>query len=101
MNNTNMLISGDNKGHASSLFEKDFNPVGTLPGKGKFVGAFAATNLGDVSPNINGSFCMDTGLPCEMEHSSFVGTVPERPTVERPCVSVRRRQDLVRRPRQV
>ena len=67
MNNTNKLISGDNKGHASSLFEKDFNPVGTLPGKGIFVGAFAATNLGDVSPNINGSFCMDTGLPCEME----------------------------------
>jgi len=73
MNNTNMLISGDNKGHASSLFEKDFNPVGTLPGKGKFVGAFAATNLGDVSPNINGSFCMDTGLPCEMEHSTCNG----------------------------
>ena len=73
MNNTNKLISGDNKGQASSLFENDMNPPGTLPGKGKFVGAFAATNLGDVSPNINGSFCMDTGLPCEMEHSTCNG----------------------------
>ena len=73
MNNTNQLISGDNKGHASALFEASMNPEGTLPGKGKFVAAFAATNLGDVSPNINGSFCMDTGLPCEMEHSTCNG----------------------------
>ena len=73
MNNTNKLISGDNKGRASALFEASMNPPGTLPGKGKFVGAFAATNLGDVSPNINGSFCMDTGLPCEMKHSTCNG----------------------------
>lgn len=31
MNNTNKLISGDNKGYASMLFERDFN--GPLPGK--------------------------------------------------------------------
>jgi neutral ceramidase len=73
MNNTNKLISGDNKGYASALFEKYMNPEGTLPGKGTFVAAFAATNLGDVSPNVNGSFCMDTGLPCEMEHSTCNG----------------------------
>ena len=31
MNNTNGLISGDNKGHASYLMEKDMNK-GALPG---------------------------------------------------------------------
>jgi neutral ceramidase len=73
MNNTNKLVSGDNKGYASLLFEAAHNPPAALPGKGKYVAAFAATNLGDVSPNINGSFCMDTGLPCEMEHSTCNG----------------------------
>ena len=73
MNNTNQLVSGDNKGYASYLFEQAHNPEGTLPGEGKYVAAFAATNLGDVSPNINGSFCMDTGLPCEMQHSTCNG----------------------------
>ena len=73
MNNTNKLVSGDNKGLASYLFEKKINPAGILPGKGMFISAFAATNLGDVSPNINGSFCMDTGLPCEMKHSACNG----------------------------
>jgi hypothetical protein len=32
MNNTNRLISGDNKGYASYRFEKDMNPD-ALPGK--------------------------------------------------------------------
>ena len=32
MNNTNQLISGDNKGYASYLFEKSMNK-GSLPGK--------------------------------------------------------------------
>ena len=75
MNNTNQLISGDNKGLASLMLEKSMNhgkkdeenrPVG----KGPFVAAFASTNLGDVSPNINGPHCLDTGLPCELEHST-------------------------------
>jgi neutral ceramidase len=73
MNNTNRLVSGDNKGYASYLFEKAMNPMGTLPGKGKFVGAFAATNLGDISPNTNGTYCMDTGLPCDRIHSTCNG----------------------------
>lgn len=33
MNNTNRLISGDNKGHASYLMEKAINGPGTLPGQ--------------------------------------------------------------------
>ena len=32
MNNTNQLISGDNKGLASQLLEKDVNPSGQLTG---------------------------------------------------------------------
>lgn len=32
MNNTNRLISGDNKGYAAQLFEKQMNPA-YLPGK--------------------------------------------------------------------
>ena len=73
LNNTNKLVSGDNKGYASYLFEQAVNPAGTVTGEGKFVAAFAATNLGDVSPNINGTFCMDTGLPCDNLHSTCNG----------------------------
>ena len=54
MNNTNKLISGDNKGFASMLLERDMNP-GYLPGKGPFVAAFPNPNQGDVSPNTRGS----------------------------------------------
>ena len=75
MNNTNHLISGDNKGLASIMLENSINknrfeeadrPIG----KGSFVAAFASTNLGDVSPNTKGPHCMDTGLPCDVEHST-------------------------------
>ena len=37
MNNTNHLISGDNKGYASYLFEQEFNKKGTLPGISHFI----------------------------------------------------------------
>lgn len=48
--NTNRLISGDSKGYASYLFEKDkgTNYTDATP----FVAAFAQTDAGDVSPNI-------------------------------------------------
>ncbi|KAK4306171.1 hypothetical protein Pmani_021982 [Petrolisthes manimaculis] len=75
MNNTNTLISGDNKGYASQLFEEAMNPAGSLPGQGKFVGAFAQTNCGDVSPNTQGPRCIDTGLPCELASSTCNGRV--------------------------
>ena len=75
MNNTNQLISGDNKGLASLMLEKSMNEGrnedGESPiGKGSFVAAFASTNLGDVSPNLDGPHCMDTGLACDLEHST-------------------------------
>eukprot|EP00128_Syssomonas_multiformis_P011758 Colp12_sorted_trinity150504_noHs@10555 len=72
MNNTNRLISSDNKGFASYLFEKEMNK-GSLPGEGPFVAAFAQSNEGDVSPNTRGPVCQDTGLPCEMVHSTCNG----------------------------
>jgi len=43
MNNNNTLVSGDNKGYASALFEQ-------LMQGGSYVSAFAQTNSGDVSP---------------------------------------------------
>ncbi|KAL7589865.1 hypothetical protein Lser_V15G36679 [Lactuca serriola] len=39
----------------------------------KFVGAFCQSNVGDVSPNVLGAFCTDTGLPCDFNHSSCHG----------------------------
>ena len=50
LGNTNKLISGDNKGYASYLFEKDMGTSYTATNT--FVAAFAQTNSGDVSPNI-------------------------------------------------
>ncbi|KAL5018303.1 hypothetical protein ScPMuIL_004025 [Solemya velum] len=72
MNNTNGLISGDNKGYASYLFEKSMNST-SLPGQGKFVAAFAQSNEGDVSPNTAGPRCLDTGLPCDTATSTCNG----------------------------
>ena len=73
MNNTNTLISGDNKGYASYLLEKEVNGGDSVPGKGPIVAAFGSTNLGDVSPNTAGPICIDTGLPCDGETSSCNG----------------------------
>ncbi|GFQ94176.1 neutral ceramidase B [Trichonephila clavata] len=72
MNNTNKLISSDNKGYASVLFEQKMN--GKVPiGKGPFVAAFAQANEGDVSPNTKGARCIDTGLPCDVNTSTCNG----------------------------
>jgi neutral ceramidase len=73
MNNTNGLISGDNKGYAEFLMEQYMNGNGSIPGQGPFVAAFAQSNLGDVSPNTRGAFCADTGLPCDYNHSTCNG----------------------------
>lgn len=52
MSNANQLISGDNKGYASYLFEK---AKGTNYAAARtFVAAFAQANEGDVSPNVFG-----------------------------------------------
>ena len=71
MNNTNLLVSSDNKGYASILFEQAKNP-NDLIGKGKFVAAFGQTNEGDSSPNTAGPSCPD-GSPCNSVHSTCGG----------------------------
>ncbi|XP_074855615.1 putative neutral ceramidase C [Carettochelys insculpta] len=68
MNNTNLLVNSDNMGYASYLFEQEKNK-GQLPGEGSFVAAFASSNLGDVSPNIKGPHCINTGESCDNPHS--------------------------------
>lgn len=72
INNTNDLISGDNKGVASQFLEKwavkqstgqaGSQEVGQLQVTHDFVAAFGQANVGDTSPNIQGAFCQDTGL---------------------------------------
>lgn len=81
MNNTNSLISGDNKGrtiklpksifiellqcfiftigYAELMFEAEMDPE-ALPGESSFIAAFAQSNEGDVSPNTFGPHCKGT-----------------------------------------
>lgn len=79
MNNSNRLISTDNVGYASVLLEQEYNPEERI-GRGEFVGAFASTNLGDVSPNIMGAKCQLSGDPCDSNTSSC-------PEGKGPCVA--------------
>lgn len=54
MTNTNRLISSDNKGYAALHWEREVSGVDYLaePEPG-FISAFAQTNAGDMSPNLN------------------------------------------------
>lgn len=81
INNTNDLISGDNKGVASQFMEKWAVKQASSSSKASsnnvveaeassdtgsqvasdFVAAFGQANVGDTSPNIQGAFCQDTG----------------------------------------
>eukprot|EP00756_Hemistasia_phaeocysticola_P027145 Hpha_TRINITY_DN16101_c3_g1::TRINITY_DN16101_c3_g1_i1::g.8920::m.8920/K12349/ASAH2; neutral ceramidase len=73
LNFTNHLVSGDSRGMASQMVEQKYQTVGALPGQEDFVAAFAATNLGDVSPNTAGSICHsgpDEGKACALEQST-------------------------------
>ncbi|XP_008827930.1 neutral ceramidase [Nannospalax galili] len=69
MNNSNHLVNSDNMGYAAYLFEQEKNR-GHLPGQGPFVAGFASSNLGDVSPNILGPHCINTGESCDNAHST-------------------------------
>ena len=74
MNKSNHLISGDNKGLASQLLEKAMNSVSETK-DGTFVAAFASSNLGDVSPNLKGPKCINTGEDCNMKSMTCEGRV--------------------------
>ncbi|XP_030631323.1 neutral ceramidase [Chanos chanos] len=69
MNYTNHMVSADNLGYASYLFEQEKN-VGSFPGQGPFVAAFSSSNLGDSSPNVLGPKCENSGEPCDIVTSS-------------------------------
>ncbi|MFC4124583.1 neutral/alkaline non-lysosomal ceramidase N-terminal domain-containing protein [Nocardia rhizosphaerae] len=53
MTNANRLISADNKGYASFAAEHLEHGVRHLDGKPSYIAAFAQTNAGDMSPNLN------------------------------------------------
>jgi len=74
MNNTNQLISSDNKGVASLLLEEaQQGPSRTLGRRRSYVALFPQPNHGDTSPNTKGPKCIDTGLPCDAVHSACNG----------------------------
>lgn len=69
----NTLVTGDNKGVASYLFEKKMQS--DTPG---FIAGFSQSNCGDVSPNINGAYCeggVDDGKLCKLDDSTCGGRV--------------------------
>jgi len=72
MDNRNLLVSSDNKGFSSMLFEKFMNGIDSRVGAGPYVSSIAQTNSGDVSPRTRGAFCPD-GTPCERIHSTCNG----------------------------
>ncbi|MFD9961516.1 neutral/alkaline ceramidase [Amycolatopsis sp. NPDC058986] len=53
MSNGNHLISSDNKGYAAYTWEHEHAGVRYLDGGPGFVAAFAQTNSGDMTPNLN------------------------------------------------
>lgn len=68
----NSLVSGDNKGVAAYLFEKEMQSSGLLDGD--FVAGFAQSNVGDTSPNVLGAYCEDEdGGKCNFKDSTCNG----------------------------
>jgi neutral ceramidase len=53
MTNRNTLISGDNKGYAAYHWERLVEAADYLVGQPDFIAAFAQTNPGDMTPNID------------------------------------------------
>ncbi|WP_086825400.1 neutral/alkaline ceramidase [Allokutzneria sp. NRRL B-24872] len=53
MTGNNTLISGDNKGYAAYNWEREVAGADYLAGQPGLVTAFAQTNAGDMSPNLN------------------------------------------------
>eukprot|EP00887_Chlorella_sp_A99_P008094 scaffold12.g8094.t1 len=77
MNETNSLISGDNKGAAAQFMEHWAAAQPAEVAAPGFVAAFCQANVGDTSPNTLGPACMDTGLPCDAVHSTCGGRVQQ------------------------
>ncbi|KAL8154091.1 hypothetical protein V2J09_011851, partial [Rumex salicifolius] len=65
-------VSGKRVTRSSSISSRVRNAIQQNE-KPRFVSAFCQTNCGDVSPNVLGAFCTDTGLPCDFNHSTCGG----------------------------
>lgn len=69
----NTMISGDNKGVAAIMFEKEVQSSG--PANDNFVAGFSQANVGDTSPNVLGAYCEDgSGEECNPEDSTCHGS---------------------------
>lgn len=69
----NTMISGDNKGVAAIMFEKEVQNSGLA--SDNFVAGFSQANVGDTSPNVLGAYCEDgSGEECNFEDSSCHGS---------------------------
>ena len=65
----NTLVSGDNKGVAANLFEKEMS--GDDSAAEGFVAGFSQANMGDISPNVLGAYCEDgSGDMCHFRTST-------------------------------
>ena len=76
MTNTNALISSDNKGYAAYHWERLSAGVDYRSGDAVVVTAFAQTNAGDMSPNVNAAVELDaTSGPTEdeFENTRLIG----------------------------
>ncbi|KAB8219529.1 Neutral/alkaline nonlysosomal ceramidase [Aspergillus novoparasiticus] len=69
--NNNTLVTGDNKGVAAYLFERGATNDARFADS--FVAGFSQSSVGDMSPNVLGPFCEDTGLPCDFKTSTCNG----------------------------
>lgn len=70
--NTNTLISSDNKGYAEYLFERLKGADHYASNQDTFIAAFAQTNAGDVSPNVE--FGYPVGGAEDYAHMYDMGT---------------------------
>lgn len=69
----NTLISGDNKGVAALMFEKEIQSSGLA--NESYVAGFSQANVGDTSPNVLGAYCEDgSGEECKLEDSTCHGS---------------------------
>ncbi|XP_073276232.1 neutral ceramidase 2-like [Primulina huaijiensis] len=86
----NSSVSSSRNGRVSSALMKEASRINATGGQpcqkttsqsskvrkqdgSRFVGAFCQSNVGDVSPNVLGAFCLDSGKPCDFNHSSCHG----------------------------
>ncbi|HUP99390.1 MAG TPA: neutral/alkaline non-lysosomal ceramidase N-terminal domain-containing protein [Aeromicrobium sp.] len=72
MTNRNTLISGDNKGYAAYHWERLVEGDDYLAGQPAFIAAFAQTNPGDMTPNVNRRDGIGP-TPDEVENTRIIG----------------------------